>query len=126
MGLTAGAPGRVRRARGGDGRALRRQPGRDRDAGAAAAGPAGGGGAATGGPFPDAGLADRVAGAAAGPARTRRLVGRMAVGPRADTRAAWGVLPGRDPSAAAGTVMDVGAEHHPVVAVAGRGPAQPG
>src|SRR5215475_8788349 len=59
-------------------------------------------------------LADRVAGAAAGPAGTRRLAWRLAVGRGADTRAAGGVLPGRGPPAEAGTVVDVDAEPHPV------------
>src|SRR5215475_7690976 len=122
MAFAAAAPGRLRRARRGDARALRRQPGRYRDARAAAAGRAGGGAAAAGGPVPDAGLADRLAGAAAGPAGTCRLVGRLAVGRGADTRAAGGVLPGRYPPAAGGAVVDVGADPHPVVAVAGRGP----
>src|SRR5262245_7679879 len=126
MALTPGAAGRLRRAWGGDACALRRQPGRRfRVAGAAAAGRAGGGAAAAGGPVSAAGLADRVAGAAAGPAGTCRLVGRLAVGPGADTRPVWGVLPGRSSLSAAGAVVDVGAEPDPVVPVAGRGHAQP-
>src|SRR5262249_61168868 len=87
--LAAAAPLRVRRARDGDGRALRREPGRrGRRTGPAPAGRACGGAAATGSLVSDAGLADRVAGAAACPAGTRRLVGRLAVGPGADIRPA--------------------------------------
>src|SRR5215470_15306963 len=82
MALPAGAPGRVPRARGGDAGPMRRQPGRRvRGAGAAVAGPAGGGAAAAGRPVSDAGLADRVARAAACPAGACGLVGRLAVGP---------------------------------------------
>src|SRR5580704_17150200 len=93
MALIAGAPGRLRCARGGHARALRREPGwRVRPSGATAAGRAGGGAAGT-----------------------CRLVGRLAVGAWADTRHARGVPPGRDPPAAAGTVVEVGAEPHPVV-----------
>src|SRR5580704_3196097 len=121
MALIAGAPGRLRRARGGHACALRREPGwRLRPSGATAAGRAGSGATATGRQASDAGLADRVAGAAAGPAGTCRLVGRLAVGAWAGTRHARGVLPGRDPPAAAATVVDVGAEPHPVVAMAHR------
>src|SRR6266566_1302096 len=93
MALIAGAPGRLRRARGGHARALRRWPGwRLRPAGATAAGRAGGGAAAAGSQASDAGLADRVAGTAAGPAGACRLVGRLAVGTGADTRHARGAL----------------------------------
>src|SRR5689334_13602868 len=127
MAFTAAAPDGVRRTRGGDARVVRRQPDpRCLGAGAAAAGPAGGGTAAAGGPVPDAGLADRVARAAAGPAGPCHLVGRLAVGPGAGPRPAGGVLPGRHPPAAAGLVVDVGADPRPVVAVAGGGRAEPG
>src|SRR5580692_771875 len=71
---------------------------------------AGGGAAAAGRPLPDAGVADRMAGAAAGAAGTCPLAGRLAVGPRADLRAAGSVHPRRDPPAAARTVVDVGAD----------------
>src|SRR5215468_3058078 len=126
MALPTGAASRIRRARDGDACALRRQRGRRlRVAGAAAAGRAGRGAAAAGGPVPAAGLADRVAGAAAGPAGTCRLVGRLAVGAGADSGAVRRVLPGRSSLSAAGPVVDVGAEPHPVVPVAGHGRDEP-
>jgi len=102
MAFATAAQGRVRRARRGDARALRRQPDqRHRDTGAAGGCRAGGGAAAAGRPLSDVGLADRVAGAAADAAGTCPLVGWLAVGPRADLRPAGSVRPGRDPPAAA-------------------------
>src|SRR3984885_6032285 len=127
MAFTTGAPGRIRHALRGDARAMRRQPGRRRrDTGTAGACRAGGGAAAAGRPLSDVGMADRVAGAAAGAPGTCPLVGRLAVGPRADLRPAGSVRPRRDPPAAARTVVDVGADPHPVVAVARRPQSGPG
>src|SRR5689334_5285369 len=113
------APDRLHRAGGSHSRALRRKHGaRLRDARTASAGSAGGGAAAAGGPVSDAGLAARLAGAVAGPAGSCRLAGALAVGTRADSRDARGILHRRDPAAAGAIVVDVGADPRPVVAVA--------